>query len=142
MTPAEELRAAATKLREHAKGLSGGWRMHDTHLDRGGHTATVLQGEGNDTELVAWLPSLSHEPWDNTRKVWQKARWMALVHPGLAKPLAETLEHIADDVSDYNATEQEIAPGSLLLRDEFGAWHHDWTSALASARVINGSATP
>jgi hypothetical protein len=51
----------------------GPWRQHDTHLGQYGHTATVLSGEGNDTELRAWLPSMSQESWDETRNVWNDA---------------------------------------------------------------------
>ncbi|MGY0065139.1 DUF6221 family protein (plasmid) [Streptomyces sp. LZ34] len=59
----------------------GPWRTHDTHLDLGGHTATILVGRGNDTELLAWLPTMSHESWDETRNAWNNADHIALNDP-------------------------------------------------------------
>jgi DNA-binding transcriptional regulator YbjK len=60
---------------------SGPWRDHDTHLGQYGHTATVLSGEGNDTDLRAWLPSMSQESWDETRNVWADAAHIAAHDP-------------------------------------------------------------
>ncbi|QLJ06774.1 hypothetical protein HZZ00_37735 (plasmid) [Streptomyces sp. NEAU-sy36] len=57
------------------------WRTHDTHLDLGGHTATVLTGERNDTELLAWVPTMSHQPWDESRNAWNNAEHIALNDP-------------------------------------------------------------
>ncbi|MFD8234024.1 DUF6221 family protein [Streptomyces sp. NPDC059696] len=59
----------------------GPWRQHDTHLGQYGHTATVLSGERNDTELRAWLPSMSQESWDETRNVWNDAVHIATHDP-------------------------------------------------------------
>ena len=55
----------------------GPWRAHDTHLGQYGYAATVLSGEGNDTDLRAWLPSMSNEPWDEARNVWADAAHVA-----------------------------------------------------------------
>src|SRR5690606_7736734 len=55
----------------------GPWRQHDTHLGQYGHTATVLSGERNDTDLRAWLPTMSYESWDETRNVWNDATHIA-----------------------------------------------------------------
>lgn len=62
---------------------AGPWRNHDTHLDHGGHTATVLtdRDDLNATELIAWLPSMSHEPWDERRNVWHTADHIARQDP-------------------------------------------------------------
>lgn len=57
------------------------WRTHDTHLDHGGHTATVLAGERNDTELLAWLPTMSHSYWDEARNAWNNAEHIAANDP-------------------------------------------------------------
>ena len=59
----------------------GPWRAHDTHLGQYGHAATVLSGEGNDTDLRAWLPSMSQEPWDEARNVWADAEHVAAHDP-------------------------------------------------------------
>jgi hypothetical protein len=57
------------------------WRTHDTHLPLGGHTATILTGKRNDTELLAWVPTMSHESWDETRNAWNNAEHIALNDP-------------------------------------------------------------
>lgn len=76
------LNAAITRREETAQRATGTpWRTHDTHLDLGGHTATVLTGEGNDTELLAWVPTMSHESWDETRNAWNNAEHIALNDP-------------------------------------------------------------
>lgn len=73
----------AISEREGAARLAtqGVWRTHDTHLDLGGHTATVLVGERNDTELLAWLPTMSHASWDEARNAWNNAEHIALNDP-------------------------------------------------------------
>lgn len=76
---------------------AGPWRAHDTHLGQYGYAATVLSGDGNDTDLRAWLPSMSNEPWDETRNVWADAGHIAEHDParvlreidGKRKQLAE-----------------------------------------------------
>jgi hypothetical protein len=59
----------------------GPWRQHDTHLGQYGHTATVLSGERNETDLRAWLPSMSQESWDEARNVWADAVHIAAWDP-------------------------------------------------------------
>ncbi|ACX71171.1 hypothetical protein pZL12.94 [Streptomyces phage ZL12] len=106
--PADLLRAAAELLREAAgHATPGPWRTHDTHLGGvGGHTATVLTDRPNlnDTELIAWLPTMSHEPWDEARNVWRNAGWMALMHPGVGLALAAWLESAAERLGDTEAS--------------------------------------
>lgn len=60
---------------------AGPWRAHDTHLGQYGYAATVLSGDGNDTDLRAWLPSMSNEPWDEKRNVWADAEHIAAHDP-------------------------------------------------------------
>lgn len=62
----------------------GPWRAHDTHLGQYGYAATILSGEGNDTDLRAWLPSMSNEPWDEARNVWADAAHIAEHDPARA----------------------------------------------------------
>jgi hypothetical protein len=120
-TPADELRGAAEKLRSLATDATPGpWRQHDTHLGQYGYAATVLSGEGNDTDLRAWLPSMSQEPWDETRNVWPDAQYIAAMHPGVGAALAELLETAAEYVADDSPTHP-----THLVR------------ALAVARAIN-----
>ena len=44
------------------KATPGPWKAHDTWNSPGGYCATVLSGEGNSTDLRAWLPTFSSEP--------------------------------------------------------------------------------
>lgn len=102
-TPADQLRAAVTLLREAASTATPGpWRTHDTWIDAGGHTATVLTDREsiNDTDLVAWVPTMSNTPWDETRNAWRDAGWMALMHPGVGLALAVWLEWQAAALAD------------------------------------------
>lgn len=95
-TPAALLRRAADKIRKLAGAATPGpWRAHDTHLGQYGHTATVLSGERNETELRAWLPSMSQESWDERRNVWADSEWIAAMHPGVGLALAVVLEQAA-----------------------------------------------
>lgn len=90
MTPAEVLAAAADKLDALAEAaIDGPWRPHDTHLTLGGHTATVMRGEGNDVDLVAWLPTFSDSPWGQERKAWGTSEYIAAMNPLVGKALAE-----------------------------------------------------
>jgi hypothetical protein len=96
----------------------GPWRRHDTHLNLGQHTATILHGEGNDTEFLAWLPTFEVEPWGQKRNVWNDSRWIALMSPAVAEPLAamlDTCAHMAylwagtSGRADAMSTESEAA---------------------------------
>ncbi|MCX4885914.1 hypothetical protein [Streptomyces sp. NBC_00847] len=123
-TPADELRAAAEKLRTLATAATPGpWRDHDTHLGQYGYAATVLSGEGNDTDLRAWLPSMSQTPWDETRNAWPDAAYIAAMHPSVGTELAKLLE------AQLWIAENE--PGSFgTVTDKI---------ALGIARIINGT---
>lgn len=82
MTPAEELRAAATELRETAKRAH--YQDDRWFVDVAGPVAST-----------AWLGP-SH---DVLTATWPQAAWAALMHPKLAEPLAEWLEmeaHMAE----------------------------------------------
>ncbi|MEV8404201.1 hypothetical protein [Streptomyces niveus] len=126
-SPADELRTAAELLREAAGNATPGpWRPHDTWLDHGGHTATVLtdRPDLNATELVAWLPTMSSNPWDETRNAWRNAGWMALMDPGVGLALADWLDAEA-------AHRNAVDVGQPMPGREH---------ALAVARQINGGA--
>jgi hypothetical protein len=99
VNPAEMLTAAADRVRDLAAAATPGpWFTHDTHLNAGGHTATVLSGTYPEGQLRAWLPTWSHEPWDETRNVWNDARWIAALSPAVAPAiiglLVSSSEHI------------------------------------------------
>lgn len=123
MTPSDTLRTAAERLRKLATAATPGpWRNHDTHLGQYGYTATVLSGDGDTTELRAWLPTMSQEPWDETRNVWADSAYIAATHPGVGKALAAWLE---------SWTGIEVA--------EDGPLPDDLRHALSVARQILGS---
>jgi hypothetical protein len=104
-TPATEFHEAAELLREAASNATPGpWRPHDTHLlDHGGHTATVMtdRADLNGSELIAWVPTMSNEPWDETRNAWRNAGWMAFMHPGVGIALAEWMDAMAVWAREY-----------------------------------------
>ena len=105
-TAAEELRTAATRLREVAAEATGGpWENgEDDHLWIGGSVwGYSVRKKG---EFLAGDPA-----------------WIALVHPGLAEPLASLLEVSA---AAYEANAINL-PGTAQM--------------LAIARVINGGAS-
>ncbi|MFK0018233.1 ead/Ea22-like family protein [Streptomyces sp. NPDC090798] len=125
--PADELRTAAQTLRQRAEAATPGpWRQHDTHLGQYGYAATVLSGEGNDTDLRAWLPSMSQEPWDETRNAWPDAAYIAAMGPGVGLALADWLDVAA-----------EHCRGHYLCCDN-GPCPESAKPALAVARQING----
>ncbi|WP_035796393.1 hypothetical protein [Kitasatospora mediocidica] len=142
-TPAEQLTAAAARVREFAAiATPGPWRPHDTHLGEYGHTATVLtdREELNATELVAWLPTMGHKPWNEDRNVWANSAWMALMHPAVGAALADWLD---DEARAHEAAEQAAAN---VFHDDPGnraAWIAAQTneSALAVARQLLGGAS-
>lgn len=118
MTPAEELHAAADKLRElSAAATAGPWYQHDTHLNQGGHTATVLtdREDINDNELIAWVPTWSHESWDETRNAWNNASYTAAMHPGVGAALADWLDDAAVDAEQIGANHHALAVARQIL---------------------------
>lgn len=130
-TTADELRTAAETVRRLAEAATPGpWRQHDTHLGQYGYAATVLSGEGNDTDLRAWLPSMSQEPWDETRNAWPDAAYIAAMHPGVGAAIAAWLAKLADFCDGV-----ERAHGSQPPAD-----NPSIVDALAVARQINATA--
>lgn len=106
-TPAEELRDAATKIRETAaKACDGPWENAEGVLWIGGATW------GYAVPKSEFLPN-GADP-----------AWIALMHPGLAEPLAEWLEHEA-----YLVEKRDLSA-------EGNTFH-----ALKVARAINGTAS-
>lgn len=113
------LRAAAAKVRAAGSAATPGpWRTHDTYLNAGGYTATVLSGPAGQSDLRAWLPTRSVEPWDETRNVWNDAAWIALVNPDLGELLAAWLESAARDAEDSGADPAAMAVAHFLLGED------------------------
>lgn len=141
-TPADRpdnvLRGAAELLREAAgHATPGPCRTHDTHLGGvGSHTATVLTDRPNlnDTELIAWLPTMSHEPWDETRNAWRKAGWMALMHPGVGLALAAWLEGWAGvGLSEYGPMPEDAQHALTVARQLLGTTKGEGRPSAAAA---------
>jgi hypothetical protein len=78
----------------------GPWRRHDTWLDRGGHTATVLRGPEDAAAIdgVAWLPTHREGYWDTERNVWNDAEFIAQARQDIPALLA-----ILDRLSDWHS---------------------------------------
>jgi len=122
MTPAEEIRAAAARLREAAEGTTPGpwfvgdceiyprWILSAGKVDESGHPEYVVKMARDEADEVP----ISDADW----------RWMAFAHPGVAEPLAAWLEAAADEYLTPYSTDCPAA-----------------YAALAVARAINGAAS-
>lgn len=144
-TPADELRTAATRIRELAANATPGpWRQHDTHLGQYGHTATVLSGDRTDPgprgHLRAWLPTMSQDSWDNTRNVWADSAYIAAMHPDVGSALADLREHgVAAYAASVTAARNVWGDENSPEAREFIAKNGANTELLALARAINGT---
>jgi hypothetical protein len=129
MTPAEELRAAATKLRETAsKATPGPWEIRDGNKVSSNVVSRedmVIDGGGwtDGTKAVVYGAALTAD-----------AVWIALASPALAEPLAAWLEGIT--------ARHNLSP-DFDDRDECIWCAEPWPcpdlrDALAVARAING----
>jgi hypothetical protein len=66
------------------------WRMHDTDLAIGGHTATILADDpARNPSLIAWLPTFSGKPFDTERNCWNDAALIAAAVNALPGLIAE-----------------------------------------------------
>jgi hypothetical protein len=133
-TPAEELRAAATKLRETA--------------------ANATPGPWENAENDLWIggPVWGYQVTKDGTFIGEDSAWIALMHPGLAEPLAEWLDSEANRRHTATAHHHRGILGgysghcscgdSVIQPDpEIPAQCGRLRKALAVARVINGSAS-
>lgn len=156
MTPAEELRAAATKVREHGTaageatmtGRGDEWNswsvVQNMRVDEtrppvevddeifGPMKMPVYEPTGTATVTHAVYAHNTEEDWYENTAVTSKvlppvAEWIALVDPGLAEPLALLLE-------DQAAMYEEFLPRGEDVAERI-VWH-----GLGVARSINGGA--
>jgi hypothetical protein len=81
------LRQAAARVCETARGATRGPWAAEESLEHG-----FRVGTSDGLEWVAWTGAYDDEP-DPSRA---DAAWIALMHTGLAEPLARTLEQAAD----------------------------------------------
>ena len=136
-TPAEELRAAATMLRETAaKATRGPWVYHPTisrHLDTEGaeYAWTICRplcetdgGPACESDCGANVLKTGAEDCEEDNVRIEDVQWMTIAHPGIAEPLAAWLEGSAKHAAKVrDPRNQEI------VADQ---------DALKVARVING----
>ncbi len=130
-SPAVVLRTAAARVRETARGATRGpWAAEESRE----HGFRVGTSDGQ--EWVAWTGAYDDEP-DPSRA---DAAWIALMHPGLAEPLAAWLEETAD------LHEQNTLPGHANIIPPGCQWcaDEDWPCAdtrraLAVAHIILGT---
>ncbi len=125
-TVAQELKAAAAKVREMAASTSRGpwfvgdcemyprWILSEGERDEHGYNSDVARVDEDEADSFA----ISDANWE----------WMGFAHPGLAEPLAALLDHLAD-IAKYAADRG-------LRNAAAGQVEH----ALAVARAINGTA--
>lgn len=147
-TVAEELKAAAKKLRDKAKNAPHGpWHIEGAYPQRISNPAAIVIA---DTFTGPDVPPYA-------------AQWITLVSPELAEPLASWLEKAARDMAkavyedEGNCTRNFCEPGcdghaKVLVCDECGNLLAPasprqgeacscWDAALAVARVLNGTAS-
>lgn len=124
MTPAEELRAAATKLRATAAHAAAGpWHIRPGNdvssnvADRNDDLIIDGGGYASGDKAIVYGAALNGD-----------AAWISLVNPLLAEPLAQLLEDQAAMYEHYLLRGADVA--------ERIVWH-----GLGVARVINGGAS-
>jgi hypothetical protein len=138
-SPAGIVTRAAKLMHERANAATPRpWRMHDTHLNHGGHTATILSGEGGDTALCAWLPTWSSEPWNGAHNAWNNAAQIAgIADPGVAHAIANAWEHQADDMTGdlahFHPVDRVDGEQAWAVVDERESTHYDWTATVEAA---------
>jgi hypothetical protein len=125
-TPAEQLREAAQMLRDTASDATRGPWVHHRTITRDDENdfawtvcRTICDGGsgGCEPDCGADVLTTGAEGCEEDNVTEADASWIALVHPGLAEPLAAWLESAANR-----------APTEVTYR------------ALAVARVLNGGA--
>ena len=129
-TPAEELRSAATTLRQTAaEATRGPWVFYPTitRLDDNDQAWTICrpycEKEGTEEcepDCGRDVLKTGAEHCEDDHVDQADAVWMTLMHPGLAEPLAAWLEHVAEVWAFSKRSERE--------------------HALAVARALNGGA--
>lgn len=125
MTPSEELRAAAARIRETAGKASGGrWHLFDAGKYDGefeGMYWVVSDLHGSVTMAFAADEGVTVEH-DGEQGI-ADGTWIALMHPGIAPVLVRWLDG-----------------WSQVELSEHGPYPDDWRHALDFARAINGTA--
>jgi hypothetical protein len=118
-TPADELRAAAERLREAGEAAHDGpWAMSKAGREEWPYTAFVTVAADDLYGRIA-------DVWCGAGE--ENAAWIALAHPGVAEPLATWLEAVANGWDMATKLSRSVIPRG-----------HADHPGLALARVING----
>ncbi|MEV0382855.1 hypothetical protein [Nonomuraea sp. NPDC050643] len=131
-TVADELRTAAAKLRETARGASRGpWLVGDCEL----YPRWMLsEGERDERGYNADVARICEDEADTFTVTDANWQWMGFAHPGLAEPLAAWLEEIA---RQYDAPPCDDPTGVCSGCER----REDFNDALTVAQVINRTST-
>ena len=118
VTPSAQLLAAADRIRDLAAAATPGpWRQHDGWWPGTlGVVASVLSGEGTDTEVRALLPTYEETPNSEARNVRNDAAWVAALSPAVAEPLIWILEAGAQEAEAMEEQGEEVNPNWALLK--------------------------
>lgn len=130
MSPDEELRAAATLLRDTAtRATPGPWGVESESA----HSHGIYSYPGHS--FAASIGNL-----DADEYAQHVARWIALLNPELAEPLAAWLEETANVMTWLGPVKVQPVEDGAGLWDGMGTPRTEWDRALAFARAINGGA--
>ena len=123
LTRADELRAAAEKIREHAgylelSSIRGPWSVHAGPT---GYPQSVSN---------VGVPILICNTFTDPKAPPTEANWIALMHPGVGVALAKWMQAVADEMTAVDGTEYAY--------EEYPSW----IAALATARAILAGGQP
>jgi hypothetical protein len=147
ITPAAEVRAAATLIRSHAERATvGPWTAAAVWSANSPATSAVYsEALPPGSEVIGSTRSNAVVgPTKRYGGCWrpQDAEYIALMHPVVATALATHLQHLAEVMEYHDATEVQLdggAPRRVVVNAE-GTSHLEWTSALDMARAVIRSA--
>ncbi|MEV4179900.1 hypothetical protein AB0J28_00455 [Streptosporangium canum] len=136
MTPTEELRTAAAKLREAAKSTTPGpWATADCEL----YPRWILSETATEPESPHYAADVAKSYSDDDGLSISDAdwAWMAFASPALAEPLAALFDHYAAKYERLSETfGHPVTKPSDRLAEDKPQLHIDF--ALAVARAILG----
>ncbi|MFD0902378.1 hypothetical protein [Actinomadura sediminis] len=152
MSPADELRAAAQKIRDTAKGATPGPWQVGNGVEIGIGIEQHSPGRFSYDALLAEVTSENDrindvEDAKDFRSVditvgsaEADAAWIALASPQIAEPIAAWLEGAGCDLGGAEAYLARTVPGEIFDPFEYVDEPDSVRAALAVARAINGGA--
>ena len=138
--PADELRAAAAKIRDIAGPTTPGpWTDRSTD-DTGAWPIMIVGGDDSPGDGRGEPVLIVHESVTEEIVAREDATWIALAGPQIAEPLAAWLEGAADDLGGAEEYLARTAPGETFDPFEYVDEPGSVRAALRVARAINGGA--